>query len=251
MIYKDQGYFILVDDDFYFDLGDDLRAPEDKFKEVVNHALKVGLFDQSVFDDENILTSSSIQTQYLKICKDAKRKIEPLNNSYKLINPEETIVNSEETLVNSELTPINSGDYPQSKVKESKVNKSKGEKSKPEDSTAAIFLAPYFLKFKNDSIKTLGKIRPYADVQDELDSWRKLYGILIDTLDEDKGGSIPLAEIKVSNVHNLFCLIYESLGGRDRENFSIPYLLKHINRIFSTLNVKARKMQVGVLSSNK
>ena len=42
--------------------------------EVIDHCLQVGLFDFSVFDKTNALTSKSIQVRYVEMCQRSKRK---------------------------------------------------------------------------------------------------------------------------------------------------------------------------------
>ena len=94
--------------------------------EIVNYCAELGLFNKD-FLAKGKLTSKSIQTRYVLICKNAKRK-----DADKLI-PEEMNLIPEETELTTEETPITPEVTTQSKVNQSTVyeiieNEKKGNK---------------------------------------------------------------------------------------------------------------------------
>ena len=66
-VYKDKGYFVECDDDFFTDCAYSLNMAENLVREVVLFCVKNGLFDKRVFDVEHALTSSGIQKRYMKV----------------------------------------------------------------------------------------------------------------------------------------------------------------------------------------
>jgi hypothetical protein len=114
VIYSDQGYYVKYDDELAFDVADFLGCGinEELVKEVVKGCIRVGLFNQGLFDMFKILTSSGIQKRY----KLAKRNA--VIDEKIAINEEETEVIAAETIVIPAIST-------QSKVKKSKVKKSK------------------------------------------------------------------------------------------------------------------------------
>lgn len=133
-IYRDNGYFISVDDDFYFLIAEEVGTTELIVEKVVKKSLDIDFFEPELFNDFKILTSLGIQKRYLQACE--KRKVIEFESNYLLLtnfdNPRVKVVNN---LVNSDKSGINgvkddnnSVNYPrstQSKVKESKVNNTK------------------------------------------------------------------------------------------------------------------------------
>jgi hypothetical protein len=128
-IYRDKGYYYPWGDDeallFCFrEVAD--RTKLDEVKAIVANLLERGFFDRDKYERYGILTSKGIQSRYVKICDQSKRKKYKINPRFDLTNqsvgssrgvssgniPEETIVNSgntpEETIVNSDFTTINS-----------------------------------------------------------------------------------------------------------------------------------------------
>ena len=64
-IYKDDGYYILWDEDLPFVIADTVGVSEGAVKEVLQKALQVGFFDTKLYEKYNILTSSGIQKRFL------------------------------------------------------------------------------------------------------------------------------------------------------------------------------------------
>lgn len=127
------GYYLPWDEDLPFIISETSGLEEDTIQDIINYCITIGLFDKTVFDTHQVLTSHGIQERYVTFCTVAKRKL-PDNTPYLLvtlnnnqINSEKTVIiseqnlfSSEETRVNSEETKINSGKSTQSKEKESK-----------------------------------------------------------------------------------------------------------------------------------
>jgi hypothetical protein len=63
-IYKDNGYYILWDEDLPFVIADTVGVSEGAVKEVMLKALQVGFFDQSLYERYKILTSKGIQSRF-------------------------------------------------------------------------------------------------------------------------------------------------------------------------------------------
>ncbi|WP_300878000.1 DUF4373 domain-containing protein, partial [uncultured Bacteroides sp.] len=64
-IYKNNGYYILWDEDLPFVIADTVGVSEGAVKEVIIKSLQVGFFDNSLYDKFHILTSFGIQKRFL------------------------------------------------------------------------------------------------------------------------------------------------------------------------------------------
>ena len=127
------GYYISWDDDLPFIISEISDLKEDNILDIINYALSIGLFDQTMYDEHQVLTSHGIQERFFDFCSVAKRKVSVdlpyllVDLSGKIVSSEkqniiteETIVFPEETTDTSEETGENSAKSTQSKVKESK-----------------------------------------------------------------------------------------------------------------------------------
>ncbi len=233
-IYKENGYFITVDDNIIFDFSDDLKLDESALKAIIGQCIDVELFDQQQYKDNKILTSRSIQRRYLKICKDAKRKNFDIPTVQCVLTDDDILeitgIDSEETPINSEETGINSEESTQSKVKERIIKKSK------EEENIKIFTFTLFSSFSSKLNTTLKKHMRYIGGGDPQD-YLTLYDLLIQSvlIDIKKPESLTVAI-----VHNYACYLIESLSDLDKQNFTIKYFLKHYHRINSGLNAKLK-----------
>lgn len=123
-IYRDEGYYVLWDDDLAFLVADEVGTKEGTVKELVRKAVQVKFFDKDIFDKYSVLTSKGIQNRYILATKERK-KVE-LEFKYLLTNE----VNRSNISINGRNNSVNQGNNQQSKVKESK------EKEIKEDATA-------------------------------------------------------------------------------------------------------------------
>lgn len=127
------GYYISWDDDLPFIISEISDLKEDNILDIINYALSIGLFDQTMYDEHQVLTSHGIQERFFDFCSVAKRKVSAdlpyllVDLSGKIVSSEkqsviteETIVFPEETTDTTEETWENSAKSTQSKVKKSK-----------------------------------------------------------------------------------------------------------------------------------
>lgn len=127
------GYYLPWDEDLPFIVSEISGLEEDTIQDIINYCITIGLFDKTVFDTHQVLTSHGIQERYISFCTVAKRKLpdntpyllvnlnpNQVNSDKKVVSSEQTLFNSEEINDNTEETPNNSGKSTQSKVKESK-----------------------------------------------------------------------------------------------------------------------------------
>lgn len=63
-IYKDEGYYILWDEDLPFVIADTVGVSEGAVNEVILKALQVGFFSQELYEKYKILTSNGIQSRF-------------------------------------------------------------------------------------------------------------------------------------------------------------------------------------------
>ncbi|MBO6330603.1 DUF4373 domain-containing protein [Enterococcus gallinarum] len=124
-IYRDEGYYVLWDDDLAFLVADEVGTKEGTVEELVKKAVQVKFFDKDIFDKYSVLTSKGIQSRYILATKERK-KVE-LEYKYLLTNE----VNRSNISINGRNNSVNQGNNQQSKEKESK------EKEIKEDATAS------------------------------------------------------------------------------------------------------------------
>nr|DAI72433.1 MAG TPA: replisome organizer [Caudoviricetes sp.] len=124
-VYRDEGYYVLWDEDLAFLVADEVGAKEGTVEELVKKAVQVKFFDKDIFDKYSVLTSKGIQNRYILATKERK-KVE-LEFKYLLTNE----VNRSNISINGRNNSVNQGNNQQSKVKESK------EKEIKEDATAS------------------------------------------------------------------------------------------------------------------
>lgn len=113
-IYKDEGYYILWDEDLPFVIADTVGVSEGAVKEVLIKSLQVGFFDQELYEKYKILTSSGIQKRFLLATYQRKETA---------IIPE-YLINCANNSINCTINSINHSDNEQSKSKV-KVNRKK------------------------------------------------------------------------------------------------------------------------------
>lgn len=112
-IYATDGYYMPVGPVVYLNIGFMLKIREDKVKKIIAFCLQLGLFDESLHEKEQILTSYGIQERYAEISKRTANRIKP---AYRIVREEET-----ETPVSAAETPIIVTETPVSATKTSRV----------------------------------------------------------------------------------------------------------------------------------
>lgn len=63
-LYRNEGYYLMVDDDFISLFVYDYRIKEPEFKKILSECLSSRLFDSAMYKNHNILTSKRIQKNY-------------------------------------------------------------------------------------------------------------------------------------------------------------------------------------------
>lgn len=109
-IYKNEGYYILWDDDLPFVIADIVGVSEGAVKEVLTKAVQVGFFDAEIYSVHGVLTSAGIQKRFL-LATYQRKKTE--------INPEYMIICANNS-INHANNSINHVNNSQSKKKNKK-----------------------------------------------------------------------------------------------------------------------------------
>ena len=157
-IYKDNGYYILWDEDLPFVVADTVGVSEGAVKEVLLKALQVDFFSKGMYDKHNILTSEGIQKRFLLATYQRKETV--ITSDY--------LINCTNNAVNCMNNSVNCTESTQSKVKRknkenpSKEGQKKGEeKPKGNDSAKKLNAAKAAtLSRKDEFYKSL---IPYVD----------------------------------------------------------------------------------------
>ena len=138
-IYKENGYFLIVDEDLEYIISDDLNMESNKVKQVLNFLLERSLFDSTLFQSDKVLTSAGIQKRYQEAVKTRASKKAIVVDNYWLLSKEETAsyikvtlfedkseINKHKSEINPNLSVEKTHKVKESKVKENKENKSSG-----------------------------------------------------------------------------------------------------------------------------
>ena len=130
-IYKDNGYYILWDEDLPFVIADSVGVSEGAVKEVILKAIQVGFFDKDIYEKHKVLTSHGIQSRF----KSAVYKREEIEYVV------EYLVSDIQNSISDGKNCVSDIQSTQSKVKvnrkKNKENSTKVEKKKPKDKDAA------------------------------------------------------------------------------------------------------------------
>lgn len=126
LIYGENGYFLKFDNIQRVLFLGDLPINENQLSDILNSCFEIELFNKSLYDKFQILTSESIQKRYLEAVG-RRAKVTIISdyfllpkNSYCNIN----LVNVDINSINVDNNSINDNISTQSKVKESKVKES-------------------------------------------------------------------------------------------------------------------------------
>lgn len=130
-IYKDNGYYILWDEDLPFVIADSVGVSEGAVKEVILKAIQVDFFDKDIYEKYKVLTSHGIQSRF----KSAVYKREEIEYVV------EYLVSDIQNSISDGKNCVSDAESTQSKVKvnrkKNKENSTKVEKKKPKDKDAA------------------------------------------------------------------------------------------------------------------
>jgi hypothetical protein len=112
-------YYMKLGEDEAVLIADELRMDYTRFVEILDEALKRGMFNKELYESYQILTSRGIQRVFLTATK--KRVSKDIEPKFLLVEE----VSEEETAISAEEIPISDAESTQSKVKESKEKQSK------------------------------------------------------------------------------------------------------------------------------
>jgi hypothetical protein len=79
------GYYTFWNDDIKVLFARSACEKIELITKILERALERGIFDRTLFETHNIITSSTIQQEYLRICRQSKRKQIPLIKDYCLV----------------------------------------------------------------------------------------------------------------------------------------------------------------------
>ena len=68
-VYRDKGYYLKIDDDFYYTASDDLNMNYEKIGQIMNFLLERSLLDNTLFKSDKVLTSRGIQNRFQQAVK--------------------------------------------------------------------------------------------------------------------------------------------------------------------------------------
>lgn len=122
-IYGGHGYYGEWTEDIGLLFSRKISEDRNLVSDIVQTAIKRGLFHEGLFQKYAILTSRGIQERYFEMTK--KRKIEKVREEYLLVHGAQNLVSAELTGVSAELTHVSSGNNTQSKLNKKKLNKRK------------------------------------------------------------------------------------------------------------------------------
>lgn len=172
MIYREEGYYVVWDNDVALVFAQDNRVGPSVVSEVVNSALKRDIFDKGIFDRYGVLTSHGIQKRYLDAC--SRRVSVKIEKRYLLLSASEIPKNVNILSENVNISSKNVNRNGQSKVKESKVKESIYSSSSASrlDGVQKDFDEFWNVypkkKAKADALKAWKKLNPSAELKDTI-----------------------------------------------------------------------------------
>ena len=170
-IYGEEGYYCDWTKDAIILFADEIHAGINTVIEIINLAIKRGIFNSALYDKYKILTSVGIQKRYIKA---RKSNFERIKKEYLLVLVSETGVLSGETGVLSGETGVLSGETP---IKESKIKKKKENKS--------INYSDDFLKFWSAYPRHTAKSVAFASFE-RIEGHKELLPQMLEAVEREK-----------------------------------------------------------------
>lgn len=160
-IYRDKGYYLEIDSDFFAIVADDNGLTEDKVKEIISYFCTNDYFDLTLYD-KKILSSTEVQKQYQE-CTKARGKYRQIlvNKDFWLLKNDE----NEDYLSFGDENCFGKNPTKKSKEKKSKVNESKEKECvrahnvSIDDEQYESLVATYGQKQTDDMIKHLSAFK--------------------------------------------------------------------------------------------
>ncbi len=132
-IYSTNGYYVEMTEDDLYMFAEDNNIKYGLAADVIEYAVKIGLFDFDLFEKKSILTSAGIQKRYLEIVK--RRKTIEIKNEYLCISYTQIREIVNDNTVNVYNNSIDVDNNSQSKVK---IYINKEEEREPDGSLKAV-----------------------------------------------------------------------------------------------------------------
>lgn len=189
-IYKENGYYLIVDDDFEYIISDDLNMESNKVKQVLNFLLERSLFDNKLFQSDKVLTSAGIQKRYQEAVKVRASKKPIVIEKYWLLNEEETAAYVKVTHFEGKSEKNDNKSEKNNSLSLEKVHKEK--KSKVKESKE------YIKYFSNENLNDV--FRQFLELREQ--KGRQIVGYQIQTLIERLEQVADTDEEKIQAVKN-------------------------------------------------
>ena len=189
-IYKENGYYLVVDEDFDYIISDDLNMESNKVKQVLNFLLERSLFDNKLFQSDKVLTSAGIQKRYQEAVKVRASKKPIVIEKYWLLNEEETAAYVKVTHFEGKSEKNDNKSEKNNSLSSEKVHKEK--KSKVKESKE------YIKYFSNENLNDV--FRQFLELREQ--KGRQIVGYQIQTLIERLEQVADTDEEKIQAVKN-------------------------------------------------
>lgn len=154
-IYRNEGYYILWDEDLPFVIADEVGVTEGCVKEIIIKAIQVGFFDAEMYSVHRILTSRGIQKRYLGAS--CKRKEIRINEDFLVSDGKNRVIDGKNR--------VSDTDNRQSKVNRNIINNSNACACEGDDdffvnsSNAQLWIEDMCMRFHLSS----DEVRKYLD----------------------------------------------------------------------------------------
>ena len=189
-IYKENGYYLVVDEDFDYIISDDLNMESNKVKQVLNFLLERSLFDNKLFQSDKVLTSAGIQKRYQEAVKVRASKKPIVIEKYWLLNEEETAAYVKVTHFEGKSEKNDNKSEKNNSLSLEKVHKEKKNKVKERKE--------YIKYFSNENLNDV--FRQFLELREQ--KGRQIVGYQIQTLIERLEQVADTDEEKIQAVKN-------------------------------------------------
>lgn len=174
-IYSNGYYMNWNEDTLMLFASKHINAEKTRVNAVIMRSLDRNIFNKELFIKYSILTSSGIQKQFLKVCRDCRRKSVQFIKEYCLIKPNDKLfgVITELIGINTEETPKNDVESTQREIeREIEIERERKEKEKEErkeTSSSAAIIDPGFAEVINVFNNNIHSVTPIE--AQKLEDW--------------------------------------------------------------------------------
>lgn len=181
-IYGKAGYYIEWTEEVALLFSRKVGTGGSAVSEIVEAAIRRGMFDKEIYDKYHVLTSRGIQKRYFEAV--SRRKVLEVDYNILLVNVAQICTNADIQARNVNILSENADIQKQSKVEESRVKKSKVKESRVEDGAepetastppviSIILNDKSYFEVTNENLIKWTELYPAVDVMQEL---RKMAG---------------------------------------------------------------------------